>query len=127
MTTAPWLSHYDEGVPATLAPYPQRTLLDYLDDNARERPQQAALLYKGATLTYDDLDRLSDALASAFRDLGVQRGDRIALLLPNCPQFFIAQFAAWKIGAIIAPLSPMYTNRSSRPRSATTTSKPSSP
>jgi len=109
MTTAPWLSHYDAGVPATLAPYPQRTLLDYLDDSARDRPQQAALLYKGATLTYRELDRLSDALASAFHDLGVQRGDRIALLLPNCPQFLIAQFAAWKRGAIIAPLSPMYT------------------
>ena len=109
--TAPWLLHYDAGVPATLAPYPQRTLLDYLDDSVRARPQQAALLYKGATLTYRDLDTLSDALASAFRHLGVRTGDRVALLLPNCPQFFIAQFAAWKIGAIIAPLSPIYTEQ----------------
>ncbi len=110
-TTAPWLAHYDTGVPATLAPYPQRTLLDYLDDSVRARPQQAALLYKGATITYRDLDTLSDALASAFRDLGVKTGDRVALLLPNCPQFLIAQFAAWKIGAIIAPLSPIYTEQ----------------
>ena len=107
----PWLAHYDAGVPATLAPYPNRTLVDYLDDSARERPQQAALLYKGATITYGELDRLSDALASAFRDLGVRRGDRVALLLPNCPQFFIAQFAAWKIGAIVAPLNPIYTEQ----------------
>ncbi len=109
--TAPWLAHYDEGVPATLAPYPNRTLVDYLADAARDRPQQAALLFKGATLTYGELDRLSDACAAAFRSLGVQRGDRVALLLPNCPQFLIAEFAAWKIGAIVAPLNPLYTEQ----------------
>ena len=109
--SAPWLAHYDEGVPATLAPYPSRTLVDYLADAARDRPRQAALLFKGAALTYSELDRLSDACAAAFRSLGVQRGDRIALLLPNCPQFLIAEFAAWKIGAIIAPLNPLYTEQ----------------
>jgi long-chain acyl-CoA synthetase len=109
--TAPWLAHYDEGVPATLAPYPNRTLVDYLADAARDRPQQAALLFKGARLTYGELDRLSDAGAAAFRFLGVGRGDRVALLLPNCPQFLIAEFAAWKIGAIVAPMSPMYTEQ----------------
>ena len=108
---APWLAHYDEGVPASLAPYPQRTLVDYLADAAGDRPQQAALLFKGATLTYRELDRLSSACAAAFRSLGVRRGDRVALLLPNCPQFLIAQFAAWKIGAIVAPLNPMYTEQ----------------
>ena len=109
--SAPWLAHYDEGVPATLAPYPSRTLVDYLADAARDRPRQAALLFKGAALTYSELDRLSDACAAAFRSLGVQRGDRIALLLPNCPQFLIAEFAAWKIGAIVAPLNPLYTEQ----------------
>lgn len=108
---APWLAHYDEGVPATLAPYPSRTLVDYLADAARDRPRQAALLFKGAALTYGELDRLSDAGAAAFRSLGVRRGDRIALLLPNCPQFLIAEFAAWKIGAIVAPLNPLYTEQ----------------
>jgi len=109
--SAPWLAHYDEGVPATLAPYPSRTLVDYLADAARDRPRQAALLFKGAALTYSELDRLSDGCAAAFRSLGVQRGDRIALLLPNCPQFLIAEFAAWKIGAIVAPLNPLYTEQ----------------
>jgi long-chain acyl-CoA synthetase len=106
---APWLSHYDEGVPSTLEPYPDRTLIDYLADSARERPNRPALLFKGATLTHGDLDRLSDACAGAFRALGVERGDRVALLLPNCPQFFIAELGAWKIGAIVAPLNPIYT------------------
>jgi long-chain acyl-CoA synthetase len=108
---APWLAHYDAGVPPTLAPYPNRTLVDYLADAARECPQQAALLFKGATVTYGELDRLSDACAAAFRSLGVRRNDRVGLLLPNCPQFMIAEFAAWKLGAIVAPLNPIYTDQ----------------
>jgi long-chain acyl-CoA synthetase len=67
------------------------------------------LLFKGSTVTYADLEAQSDALAVAFADLGVARGDRIALLLPNCPQFFVAELAAWKLGAIVAPLNPIYT------------------
>src|SRR5580765_5563311 len=106
---APWLAHYDPGVPATLAPYPNRTLLDYVAEAARNRPDSPALLFKGAKVSYGELERLSDACASAFTALGISRGDRVGLLLPNCPQFFIAQFGAWKIGAIAAPLNPIYT------------------
>jgi long-chain acyl-CoA synthetase len=103
------MSPYDAGVPTTLAPYPDRTLLDYLTDLARDRAHHPALLFKGTTITWSGLERLSDACASAFHALGVKRGDRVALLLPNCPQFSIAQFAAWKLGAIVAPLNPIYT------------------
>src|SRR6478672_1346220 len=106
---APWLAHYDPGVPATLAPYPDRTLIDYIADAAQRRPDSPALLFKGATITYGELDRLSSACAAAFTALGITRGDRVGLLLPNCPQFFIAQFGAWKLGAIVAPLNPIYT------------------
>jgi long-chain acyl-CoA synthetase len=103
------MSQYDAGVPSTLAPYPGRTLLDYLADLARDHPHGPSLLFKGATVTWRTLEQLSDACASAFHALGVRRGDRVALLLPNCPQFFIAQFGAWKLGAIVAPLNPTYT------------------
>jgi long-chain acyl-CoA synthetase len=106
---SPWLAHYDEGVPATLEPYPPRTLVDYLADAARACPDAPALLFKGTTIGYAELDRLSDAFAAGLSALGVTRGDRVALLLPNCPQFFIAEFGAWKIGAIVAPLNPIYT------------------
>src|SRR2546430_2328388 len=105
---APWLVHYDKGVPATLAPYPNRTIVDYVADAARDHPNQPALLFKGSKTTYAELDRLSDACAAAFASLGIRRGDRIALLLPNCPQFVIAELGAWKIGAIAAPLNPLY-------------------
>jgi long-chain acyl-CoA synthetase len=108
-STAPWLAHYDDDVPATLEPYPRRTLVDYLSDAARDQPDRAALLFKGATVTYGQLERYSDACAAALHSLGVKSGDRVALLLPNCPQFFIAEFGAWKIGAVVAPLNPLYT------------------
>jgi long-chain acyl-CoA synthetase len=109
MPGAPWLAHYDPGVPKTLAPYPARTLLDYLSETARDHPGAAALLFKGSTMTYAELARASDAFASALSSLGVRRGDRVALLLPNCPQFLVAEMGAWKIGAIVAPMNPTYT------------------
>ena len=109
MPRPPWLDHYDAGVPETLAPYPARTLLDYISDHARSHPNGRALLFKGATLTWAELERLSDAFASALLSIGVGRGARVGLLLPNCPQFFVAELGAWKIGAIVAPLNPIYT------------------
>ncbi len=109
MPRLPWLDHYDAGVPHTLAPYPARTLVDFVSDHARTHPDGRALLFKGATMTYAELERLSDAFASALLSLGVARGNRVGLLLPNCPQFFIAELGAWKVGAIVAPLNPIYT------------------
>ena len=111
MTAPKWLQGYDEGVPPSLEPYPERTLLDYLSESARDWPDRPALLFKGATITYARLERESDSLAAAFVEIGVKRGDRVALCLPNCPQFLIAEFAAWKAGAIVCPFNPTYTER----------------
>jgi long-chain acyl-CoA synthetase len=108
MLDAPWLSHYDSNVPPSLAPYPHRTILDYLADLVRTRPGDPALLFKGATISWEQLNRDADAFSAALIALGVSRGDRVGLLLPNCPQFFVAELAAWKIGAIVAPLNPIY-------------------
>jgi len=110
MLERPWIAHYDEGVPPSLA-YPRGTLVDVLRATALERPVHPALLFKGAALTYGDLDRLSTAFAAALAADGVRPGDRVALLLPNCPQFIIAQFGIWKAGAIVVALNPTYTER----------------
>lgn len=109
MTNRPWLNHYDAGVPATLEPYPDRTLLDYLAESAREHPERPITLMRGAALGYRDLARRSDAFAAALADIGVRPGDRVALCLPNVPQFLVAEFAAWKAGAVVCPINPMYT------------------
>ena len=109
MNDHPWLSQYDAGVPATLEPYPARTLLDYVDDGVAARPDAPALLFKGAAMSYRELHDASDAFASALASLGVRAGERVAVVLPNCPQFFIVELAAWKLGAVLVPLNPIYT------------------
>ena len=106
----PWIAHYDSDVPKNLT-YPDKTLVDYLSELAREHGDRPALLFKGATVSYRALDSQSNALAAALAALGVRPGDRVAVLLPNCPQFFVAEFAAWKAGAIVVPLNPIYTER----------------
>lgn len=109
METKPWLKNYDKGVPTTLYPYPKKTLIDILRETVSERPKQPALLFKGSTMTYAELDRLSDALANALISMGVKKGDRVALVMPNIPQFVIAEFGVWKAGAIAACVNPLYT------------------
>lgn len=106
-----WLGHYDADVPATLEPYPDRTLLDYLTETAAEHPDRPALLFNGGKVSYGQLEQLSNALAAGLVALGVRPGDRVALCLPNCPQFLIAEFGVWKAGAIVCPFNPTYSDR----------------
>jgi long-chain acyl-CoA synthetase len=107
----PWLEHYDQGVPRGIGTYPDKTLADFVAEHARTRGDKVAILFKGRNVTWSELDRESDAFARALGAQGVKPGDRVALLLPNCPQFMIAELAAWKLGAIVAPQNPIYTER----------------
>lgn len=104
-----WLKSYDEGVPYSLKPYPDQTLLDIMRDTANQRPNHTALIFKGKRLSYSELEKLSDAFANALLALRVQKGDRIALLLPNSPQSIITQLGVWKASGIATPINPLYT------------------
>ena len=106
-----WFRNYDDGVPRSLEPYPDLTLLDYLRQNAASWPGRPALFFKGATISYDKLEKWSDRFAAGLIGLGVQQGDRIAIALPNCPQFMIAEIGIWKCGAIACPINPTYSDR----------------
>jgi long-chain acyl-CoA synthetase len=108
---APWLARYDADVRPSLAPYPDETLLDVLDRLARDHGSKPAVLFKGAALSYRALDRASTACAAALVAHGIGKGDCVALLLPNCPQFLVAEFGVWKAGAITVPLNPTYSDR----------------
>ncbi len=108
MTDHPWFRHYDVGVPHTIGTYPPGTLLEAIDEAVAERPNAPAFLFKGRKFSYADLATTSDAFAVALAGMGVQRGDRVACLLPNCPQFFIGELGAWKLGATYVPLNPIY-------------------
>jgi long-chain acyl-CoA synthetase len=105
----PWLKNYDEGVPYSLQPYPEQTLLDVVSDTVRQRPNHTALIFKGKRLSYSEMEKLSDAFANALVALGVEKGDRVALLLPNSPQSIITQLGVWKAGGIATPINPLYT------------------
>ncbi|NTV67200.1 MAG: long-chain fatty acid--CoA ligase [Chlorobaculum sp.] len=109
MSDRPWLRHYDDGVPHTLAPYPAITMLDLLRDAAREHPDDVAFLFMGSTLSWRELELKSNAFASALRAQGVGKGDRVAVLMPNSPQIIIAEFGIWKAGGIVVLLNPLYT------------------
>ena len=109
--SGPWLEHYDPGIPRSIGSYPEKTLVDVLRERVQQQPASVALVFKGRRISVTEIDRASDALAHSLAGLGVKHGDRVALVLPNAPQFVIAQFAAWKIGAIVAPQNPVYTDR----------------
>ncbi len=105
--TRPWLKLYPAWVPPDL-PLPQASAIDQFRATAREHADRPAVYYFDTVLTYRDLDRLSNALAAGLGRLGVEKGSRVALYLQNVPQFWVAQLAAWKLGAVVVPLNPMF-------------------
>jgi len=109
MSDRPWLKNYDPLLPQTLQPYPDRTLLDVLNDTVHQRPNHTAMIFKGLHTSVARLEALSNDFAAALLDLGVARGERVAALLPNSPQAIIAQLGAWKAGAIFCPINSTYT------------------
>jgi len=106
-----WFKHYDPDVPYTLTPYPDRTLMDVLAESAKQRPSHPALLFQGKAISYGKLEHLSSVFAAALVKLGVKPGDRVALLLPNCPQIILSFFGTWEAGGTVVPLNPLYTER----------------
>lgn len=82
------------------------TVASALANRATSDPERAFLLYGGRTLTYGQVDSDSEALAAALSHLGVEAGDRVALILPACPEFVVTMFAVSKLGAVIVPLNP---------------------
>ena len=106
----PWEKHYDYWVRTNMS-YPGRSLYDILALTALERPDKQATEFLGAQLTYRDLKRRADALAASLARLGVVKGDRVGIMLPNCPQYIVAAFGVLRLGAVIVNINPSYTAR----------------
>ena len=104
--TFPWIGHYDPGVPGEIGPV-SGTIPHLLLQAAAKSPQSPALAFFGRTLTYGALDAQVARLVQAFRNLGVAPGERVAFLLPNCPQLVLAYHAALRLGAVAVPLNPL--------------------
>ena len=109
----PWLAHYEPGVPADVA-VPLKTVPQAFDEATARAPDRAALVFYGRTIAYRELRDATDRLACALARLGLKKGERVALYLLNSPQFIIAYFAALKCGAVVTPISPVYTSHEVR-------------
>jgi long-chain acyl-CoA synthetase len=106
----PWFKFWPEGVPRTIQ-YPEASLSDLLKTKAEKYPSKTAIVYFDKPMTYRELDSASDRFATALSDLGVKKGDKVALFLANMPQFVIAYYGVLKIGAIETAISPLYKER----------------
>jgi long-chain acyl-CoA synthetase len=106
----PWLAHYDYWVRPHMT-YPERPLHEILASTAVDLPDATATSFLGATLTFQDLKRRADRLAGSLARLGVTKGDRVGIMLPNCPQYIAATFAILRLGAIVVNINPIYTAR----------------
>ncbi|MFQ5856549.1 MAG: long-chain fatty acid--CoA ligase [Anaerolineae bacterium] len=106
----PWLKFYEPRVPAELT-YPWVPLHRLLEQAAEGHPKRTAIIFFGREMKYRELDQAANQLAHALINLGVEPGDRVAIHLPNCPQFVIAYYGALKAGATVVACSPLYVAR----------------
>ncbi len=111
MDERPWLKNYPVGIPANIDANQYETLVDFLRECFTKYSSNYAFECMGVKLTYKDTDRLSDQFAAYLHSRGLNPGDRIAIMMPNCLQYPIAVFGALKAGLIIVNTNPLYTPR----------------
>lgn len=113
----PWIQYYDDGIPPSLEPYPDHPLHASLEKIAHEKGQRPATLTSAhlplagrvdTQLSYRNVNRAADALAAALAAMGVQKGDRVAIIMPNCAQFVIAFYGILKAGGVVVACNPTY-------------------
>ena len=110
----PWLKSYRLGpykLAHSLEPYPEEPLFSFLDQSAENYPAATAIDYFGLRTSYRELKQYADSLASALAGFGVSKGDKVATILPTCPQYVIANFAILKTGAVHVPCSILHKER----------------
>ena len=106
----PWFKHYEPEVPRTLD-LPDIALHELFERTVADYPNNTATIFFGERLTYAQLDEQANIFAAGLQGLGVQAGDRVAIILPNSPQFIVAFFGVLKAGAVAVPLNPAYVAR----------------
>ena len=111
----PWLDSYPPDVPPSLAPFPERPVWSLLEESARRYPDAPAVAFPVAPmakgLTYRQLQEEAERFAKALVSLGVRKGDRVGLVLPNSPQYVVAFYALQRLGAVPVGNNPLYTQR----------------
>ncbi len=110
MSEKPWVRFYPEWVPKSID-YPEVPLDHLLRESTRKHPDAVAIIFEGRKVKYKELDEAVDRLVTALQDLGVKKGDKVAIFLPNCPQFVIAYYAILRAGGVVTAVNPLYTER----------------
>lgn len=108
MNEKPWLAHYDKGVPQTFE-IPQFPLFHFLEEAARKYPDRACTIFKGAVISFREMNAIANSIAAGLADMGVKKGDRVGIFMPNTPQFVMAFFGIIKAGGVVVATNPLYT------------------
>ena len=103
----PWVKNYEDGVPSSLT-YPRVPLTHFLQEAANSYPQTLAMIFAGRKISYGELQEDVNALGNALTSLGVKKGDRVALLLPNSPPYVIGYYAILKVGGMVVMEAPLH-------------------
>ncbi|HXZ34991.1 MAG TPA: long-chain fatty acid--CoA ligase [Thermodesulfobacteriota bacterium] len=106
----PWLKFYEKGVPHHIE-YPRVPLYRVLDETARDFPALDAVIFRGKRIKYGELAGWARDLASALHEIGIKKGQRVAIMLPNCPQYIVAYYAILRLGGVVVNVNPMYVER----------------
>jgi len=110
-TERPWLSSYPEGVPADIDPGRYASLVALMDDSFQQYAQRTAYSYMGRDVSFGRTDKLSQSLAAYLQGLGLAKGDRVAVMMPNMPQYPMAVAAILRAGLVLVNVNPLYTPR----------------
>jgi long-chain acyl-CoA synthetase len=108
MNDRPWVKNYDKGVPATIE-YPKGPLFQFMEQSAQKYPDHACTIFKGAVISYKEMNAITDHIAGALAAMGVKKGDRVGIFMPNTPQFVMAYFVILKAGGVVVATNPLYT------------------
>ena len=106
----PWLAHYEAQVPKTVD-IPNQTIADIFDAAVTRSARQTAYIYFGRRFTYAEIGAMVERVAAFLQHLGVKKGDRVAIILPNVPQYPAVHYAVMRLGAIAVPTNPLYVER----------------
>jgi long-chain acyl-CoA synthetase len=107
----PWFASYPENVPKTFGRYPEKSVFSILKESANRFGDRPAIAWFGRHISYRELLREVEKFSALLAKIGVKPGDRVGLILPNCPQYVIAYYATVRLGAVIVGNNPLYTHR----------------
>ncbi len=111
LTDRPWLKSYPPGVPADIDATQYPSLVALMEEGFGKYSERTAYSFMGKNVSFGQTDQMSQALAAYLQSLGLAKGDRVAVMMPNCPQYPVAVAAILRAGYVVVNVNPLYTPR----------------